>query len=227
MTGTTEKKTPPSTDEEWARDTTERLDLAEHPESLRAGAWTLSTHPETGSLIASHVGGGSVELARRPEQGTDPDEVAGSGMNGIKLVRSIGQAAAGGTTTIVAWNAVVYQSAVWNVATPVREIIVPEDGIYLVLYRLMWDTDLGVVTKAMVFVDGVATLTQEFRPHPDAKWWQGENISDTLSLSAGQVITCGAFTTGSTKNIGPSGPDRESVTSLTLIKLPITLAEGD
>lgn len=221
MTGTTEKKEPPTNDAEWARDQQQRLDLLENPDALRCGAWVLSTQEGTGDLIASHVDGGSVKLATKPEQGSDPDEVVEPGMTFLKLVRNINQSAPSNVTTTIQWNAVVYQSAAWNIDTPLTEIIVPEDGIYLVLFRLMWESNNQQITKAILSVDGSPKMTQEFNPETGNLWYQSECISDTLPLNSGQVITCGAYPSGVTRNFGPSGPDRESVTSLSLVKLPV------
>lgn len=66
---------PPRTDAEWARDTNRRLSDVEHPDAARAGPWVLSADAESGDLIASHVDGGSVRLAKVPASDTNPDTV--------------------------------------------------------------------------------------------------------------------------------------------------------
>lgn len=66
---------PPRNDAEWARDTNRRLANVEHPDAARAGPWVLSADAESGDLIASHVDGGSVRLARVPASDTNPDTV--------------------------------------------------------------------------------------------------------------------------------------------------------
>ncbi|MCM6774966.1 hypothetical protein NDR87_26335 [Nocardia sp. CDC159] len=221
MTGTTEKKTPPRSDQEWARDIQQRVDNVEHPTSLRAGDWVLSTQEGTGSLIASHVDGGSVVLAKKPESTEDPDKVADSGLPFVKLVRNLLQSAAANTVTPISWNAVVHQTGDWNITAPASTIIIPTDGIYLVLFRLMWETNGQTTTKAIVTVDGTAVMTQEFNPHNTETWWQSEYTSDTFPFNAGQVLTCQAYSGGTTRNFGPSSPDPNSVTSLSLIRLPV------
>lgn len=66
---------PPRTDAEWARDTNRRLANVEQPDAARAGPWVLSADAESGDLIASHVDGGSVRLAKVPSSDQDPDTV--------------------------------------------------------------------------------------------------------------------------------------------------------
>ncbi|MGW5147522.1 hypothetical protein [Rhodococcus koreensis] len=66
---------PPQTNAEWARDTNRRLDGLENPNAMRAGPWVMSADQESGDLIASHVDGGSVRLAKVPASDQNPDTV--------------------------------------------------------------------------------------------------------------------------------------------------------
>lgn len=58
-----------------AREFDRRLDSQDNKEAIRAGSWTLSTEPNTETLIACHADGGCVPVVEKPPAGQAPDDV--------------------------------------------------------------------------------------------------------------------------------------------------------
>lgn len=219
MTGTAKVK-PPKNNAEWARNTEKRLNSAEHPTSVRIGAWTLSTHPTSGALIASNVNGGSLVLAGAPEPSDDADAVVTQGQPFIRVERQQNQQGARGTTILVLWDTVSYQTEEWGFAPTASDIVIPEDGVYLCQYHLAFLNSSNVVNKAVFLVDAVTVMAQELLP--GGAQWQSFYMSESMPLQAGQLISCGAFVSGSgTMDFGSSGVDTAVHTSLSLLKLPV------
>lgn len=219
MTGTAKVK-PPKNNAEWARNTEKRLNSAEHPTSVRIGAWTLSTHPDTGALIASNVNGGSLVLAGAPEPSDDADAVATQGQPFLRLERQQNQQGNRGVTVLVLWDTVAYQTEEWGFTPTASDIAIPEDGVYRCAYHLAFLNSSNVTNKAMFFIDGVVKMAQEFLPN--SAHWQSMYMSEDFPLNAGQIISAGAFVSGSgTMDFGYSGTDTSVYTSLSLLKLPV------
>lgn len=217
MTGTAKVKTPKN-NAEWARATQKRLDAAENPASLRAGEWVLSTHAETGNLIASHVDGGSVVLATKPAASQSPDEVADTATPYVKLERQATQSESRGSTHLVKWDAVAYQTADWGFSAPGTDLDIPINGVYEVKFHLAFLNASTAICKAVFFVNGVVRMAQEFNPHPDdGGWFQSMYMSETFVLNSGDIVSAGAFVNGSgTFDFGPSSADPTVFTSLSV-----------
>lgn len=219
MSGTAKVK-PPKNNAEWARNTEKRLNQTEHPTSQRIGDWVLSTHPETGDLIASNVNGGSIILAGKPAASADADAVATQGQPFIKVQREQNQQEARGATALVLWDSLIYQTDEWGFVPTGTDIVIPEDGIYLCQYHLAFLNSSNVVNKAVFLIDAVVKMAQEYDPS-DA-WWQSMYLVEAFPLNAGQVISCGAFVSGSgTFDFGSPSTDVEARTSMSLLKLPV------
>lgn len=219
MTGTAKVK-PPKTNAEWARNTQKRLDQVEHPASARMGAWVLSTDPDTGDLIASNVNGGAVTLANPPVAGEDADTVTSSGLPYIKVERQTNQSAPRGTTALVIWDTITSQTPEWGFTANSTDIAVPQDGVYLCAYHLAFLNPSAEVNKGVFLLDGIVKMSQEY--NPDTSWYQSFYMTETFSLNAGSIISCGAFVPGGgTFDFGASGADTSVFTSLSLTRLPI------
>lgn len=214
MSGTAKTK-PPKNDQEWARNTQKRLEAVENPTSTRVGEWVLSTSPDTGNLIASHVDGGSVVLAVKPAASQNPDEVIDSTVPYIKLERQQNQAEARGAAALVKWDTVASQTRDWGFSAPGTDIDIPVNGIYEMKYHLAFLNASDVISKGVLMVNAVVVGAQEF--DPDTAWYQSMYISDTFTLNSGDIISCAAYVGGSgTFDFGSSGADPAVHTSLSI-----------
>lgn len=218
MTGTAKVK-PAKDDAEWARNTQRRLEQVEHPASSRIGNWVLSTDSDTGDLIASNVNGGSVVIANEPEGDGDADVVA-SGWSHLKVSRQAVQSVSVGSHVPIEWDTVDSQSDGWSVAAGSSSFVIPESGIWLVIYNLYFTTNTGVTRNGRFWVDGAARISSR----SEGGSFPTLACTDVLGLSAGSEIyaTTWAGSSGvSPYQIGPDDSSASSVTSLTLTRLPI------
>lgn len=214
MSGTAKTK-PPKNDQEWARNTQKRLEAVENPTSTRVGEWVLSTDPESGNLIASHVDGGSVVLAVKPAASQNPDDIVDSTVPYIKVERQANQSEARGTTALVKWDTVVSQTSDWGFFPPGTDIDIPVNGVYEIKYHLAFLNSSSVTNKAVLLVNAVVVGAQEFIMGAAA--YNSMYITDTFQLNAGDIISCGAFVSGSgTMDFGSSGADPTVHTSLVI-----------
>lgn len=217
MTGTTEKKTPPRSDQEWARDMDQRVGAVEHPTSVRCGAWVFSTDPDTDNLIASYVNGGSVVVAQPPAAGEDADSVADPFLH-LNLARSAAQTVPANSTITVGWDTMINRSPSWAFSTPAPEVVIPSAGTYLIIYHLAFRTSVAAASKALLRIDGETRMAQEEIPDPTK--FVSFYLVDTFGLSAGQVITAHAGSQVA-RDIGSSTADPTALTSLSVTRLPI------
>jgi hypothetical protein len=219
LSGTPRVKAPKN-NAEWARNVEKRQGATEHPVSQRIGDWTLSTDPSTGNLIASNINGGSTILVQKPEPSDNADEIATQGQPFIKVERETNQQATRGTTALVMWDSVSYQTSDWGFIPTASDLVVPRDGVYLCMYHLAFLNSSNVVNKGNFMIDATTKMVQEFDPS-DA-WWCSMYMVDTFPLTAGQVISCGAYVSGSgTFDFGSSGVDPTVHTSLSLLRLNV------
>lgn len=221
MSGTAKVK-PPKNNAEWARNTEKRLNQTENPTSTRVGNWVLSTHPDTGALIASNVNGGSVVLAEQPKPSDDADQVSGTTFPHIKVERQLNQVGNRGTTSLILWDTVVSQTKddKWGFAPTGSDIVVPEDGTYLCTLHVAFKNASDVRNIGMFMIDGVIRMAQEYNPS-DA-WFQAMYMVDTFPLIARSVITAGAYVEGSgTFDVGVSTATTHAFTSLSLTRIPV------
>lgn len=222
MSGTAKVK-PPTNNAEWARNTEKRLNQSEHPTSARVGQWVLSTHGPTGNLIASHVDGGSVVLATKPDPSAGPDVVSGVVQPFIRVERQANQQEPRGATALVLWDTAAFQTTEWGFVPIASDIAIPEDGVYQCTYHLAFLNSSDITSKAIFMVDAVVRMAQEFNPDSSSSWFQSMYMSEPFTLNAGQVVSCGAFVSGTgTFDFGASGADPSVYTSLSLRKLEVT-----
>lgn len=221
MSGTAATK-PPKNNAEWARNTEKRLNQTEHPTSARVGPWVLSTHAQTGNLIASHVDGGGVVLAVSPDPSADPDVVAAPIQPFLKLERQNNQNEPRGATALVLWDTAAFSTPEWGFVPEATDIAVPEDGVYEIAFHLAFLNSSDITSKAVVLIEAVVKMAQEFNPENGSGWFQSMYMSDIFTLTAGQIVSCGAFVSGSgTFDFGASGADPAVFTSLTLRKMEV------
>lgn len=211
------KLKPPKNDAEWARNTEKRLNAAENTTSIRVGEWVLSTSADTGNLIASHVDGGSVVLAVKPAASANPDEILDSAEPYIKVERQQNQAEARGSVHLVQWDTVASQTAEWGFSAPGTDLDVSENGIYEIIFHLAFLNSSSAVHKGLVYINGSAVMAQELNPHVDDPWYVGMYLADTFALNSGDIISAGAYVSGSgTFDFGTSGADAGVHTSMSI-----------
>lgn len=216
MSGTAKVK-PPKNDQEWARNTQKRIEQVENPTAGRFGEWVLSTHPDTGNLIASHVDGGSVVLAIKPAASQSPDEIADNTVPYIKVERQQNQQENRGSVALVKWDTVTSQTRDWGFSAPGTDIDIPVNGVYEIKFHLAFLNASAVTNKAVLMISGTVVGAQEFNPYTDDSWYQSMYISDTFTLNSGDIISCGAYVGGSgTFDFGHSGADLSVYTSLSI-----------
>lgn len=216
MSGTSNVK-PPKNDAEFARNVDRRINQVENPVSQRVGDWVLSTNPNTGDLLASHVDGGSTVLSRRPISSQNPDEISDVELPNLKVRRVNQQGLSGGSTVTVEWDTIDTNIGGWGLSNQelVPVVQIPRDGLYLIIYKLTWVASSNQVRKATLLIDGTVRDTLEF--DPDTSWYQTQYIPATYALNAGQLISTTAYSSGiPTAYFGPSGADPDSFTSLSI-----------
>jgi hypothetical protein len=220
MSGTAKVK-PPLNNAEWARNTEKRLNQAENPTSTRVGEWVLSTQANSGNLIASHVEGGSVTLAVKPAPSADAaDLVTGNDFPHLKVERQVNQSGTRGTTVTVQWDTLIEKTDEWGFVPTSSDILIPVDGTYLCIYHLAFLNASAEINKGVFRIDGLVKMAQEF--DPNTAWYQSMYMVDTFDMTAGALITCGAYVPGSgTFDFGASGADTSVYTSLSMTRLPV------
>lgn len=225
MSGTAKTK-PAKNDQEWARNTQKRLEAVENPTSTRVGEWVLSTDADTGNLIASHVDGGSVVLATKPAASQNPDDIVSTTTPFIKVERQKTQTESRGVVVPVKWDTVASQTTDWGFSPPGTDIDIPVNGIYEIHYHLAFLNSSTVTNKGVVLVNGVVVMAQEFNPYTEDSWYIGIYMTDVFNLNAGDVISGGAYVSGSgSMDFGSSAADPAVHTSMS-IQL-ISQREGD
>lgn len=190
----------PRDDAEWARDIVRRIEALERPSALRAGDWVITTSPETGNLIASHVDGGSVVIAPPPPSGQDPDAVVDTAPPALQMsLIAPGQNLASNTVARVQWNRVDRNIGGWQLnglrdatggdgstATDnVHDIVVPSDDLYLITVRVSWQNAADRVAKVMLHIDDYGVDVVESR------WPNGANVTPTLTIATQRWLTAG------------------------------------
>lgn len=220
MTGTAKTK-PPKNNAELIRNMVRRTEQLENPTSLRAGSWVLSEQRDTGNLLASHVDGGAVIVAEKPESADEPDTVGTNDPPYIKVERQQNQQEARGSSHLVQWDTLTYQTSDFSFQPTASDIVIPIDGIYACTYNLVFLNQSAVTNKAIFLIDGVAKMADE-RFWSNGAAYCNFYLHDTFSLSAGTVISGAAFVSGSgTFDFGRSGADPTVFTTMSLSRLPI------
>lgn len=204
MTGTTEKKTPPRNDQEWARDIQQRVENTEHPDALRAGAWTITTS-DNGNLMACHVSGGCVTLAAIPPAGQDPDTITDEGeIPTIHVQRVADQTMPAGAVTPVEFDATEHAIGDWGIAgrsdgSPggnTSQVVVPRAGVYgligTVVKKNATTGGLAIALRINGAIRAISSLAPENHLFP---------VTSTLDLPAGAAIDL-VVSSGTTTVIG-------------------------
>lgn len=159
MSGTSsvKMKAPPKTNAEWARSVDKRAGELENPDSQRIGLWVLSTDPDTGNLIASHVDGGRRIVARVPTS-KDPDTVDMDDAITLKLRREATQIIPQNTWTLIHWDSTEVSHGEWgNLITgayPEDAILIPETALYLIILTVIWNASTSSRKQAAIMIDG-------------------------------------------------------------------------
>lgn len=200
MTGTAEPIREPKTDAEWARSTQRRIESAENSTSLRAGEWVMSTSAD-GHLIASHVDGGSVILARKPTTGeNNPDEIADSTFPSVTVTRTANQSVSGSGERIM-FDGVEHEIGDWTGgATLFDAVSVPETGAYEIS-ATVWFSLGGANLHGGIVVDGSLRMAGKVYD-ADGASWLSVTIAGSLFLDAGTPIALFALAQGVTRNVG-------------------------
>lgn len=201
MTGTTEKKTPPRNDQEWARDVQQRVENVEHPTALRAGEWTITTS-EAGNLMACHVTGGCVTLAQIPPAGQDPDQVSDADeIPTIHVQRVADQNMPAGAVTPVQFDGTEHAIGDWGIASRsdggnTTQVVVPRSGVYGLIGTVVKKNATTGGLAAALRVNGAIRAISSHAP---------ENhlfpVTCTLDLPAGAAIEL-VVSSGTTTQIG-------------------------
>jgi hypothetical protein len=219
MTGTVNAK-PPKNNAEWARKTEKRLDAAENSTALRAGNWTLATDPDTGNLIAGNVNGGAVILADEPAPSDNPDEISRAGSSFVKVQRTTDQTVPQGTTSLMQWDSLSYQTDDWSFIAPGTDLVIPADGIYTIKYHCAFRDNSAWINKAVLLIDGTVKMAQE--NYPANGYYPGFYLVEDFPLNAGQVISGAVYQNGTGSfHVGVSGADTSVYSSLSIFRLPV------
>ncbi|WP_157181994.1 hypothetical protein [Nocardia testacea] len=204
MTGTAKVK-PPKNNAEWARNTEKRLNSAEHPTSMRVGAWTISTHPDTGALIASNVNGGSLILAEppAPSDTADPDAIT-TDVAQVTMTRTALQAIPAGGA-LVQWDGSLSEIGQWTSGGSgtqvVEAITVPISGVYQLSSTVHWEVG-SIAATIGIRVDGVTVIAGRYVESSGIVWPSSIAVGE-LPLEAGSSISVIALP-GAARNIGAS-----------------------
>ncbi|MFG3617482.1 hypothetical protein [Nocardia sp. NPDC047654] len=200
MSGTANVK-PPKNDAEWARNTERRLAQTEHPSSARVGNWVLSTHPDTGDLIASNVNGGSLILAEQPEPSDTPDTVTSPACAVVVGRSSLQSIPSGGA--YIDWDSTLAEvGGEWGAGSgTVSELTVPQSGLYQIAASIHWQTG-GITATAAILVDDRAVLSSRITDGIGSAWITSQ-VNGLRSLQQGSVVQM-AVSTGGGNAIGAS-----------------------
>lgn len=191
-----------------------RAGATENPSSTRVGPWVLSTD-EDGNLIASNSNGGAVVLAKTPDvEGKDPDAID-TGLPFLKLNRAEPQSLPAFGSAPIVYDAIVTNNGNWGITSvPVQIVTVPENGHYLIIYRICATTNGGGRTKGFVEINGSLVMAQEFYDG-NSSYYDSFYMSDVVYLQAGASISTGVYTSVA-RSFGASGEDPQNATSLTV-----------
>lgn len=224
MTGTSSVK-PPTTDAQWARNVQKRQDAADQPESIRAGAWTLYTDPETGNLMGANANGGSVVLATPPDVSeATADETASSAAQILKVART-----AGGGIDTISFDAVLIQQGDWTFTAPSTDIVIPRDSIYAIFANIYQDSSNDNNSVVSVRRNGTNIMVKRInrdisgtsssaQSHSHGAGSYGASYAplydmmDLFQLSQGDILT---VFVSNTSGVGPS-PDTPVTTAITV-----------
>ncbi|MCM6777942.1 hypothetical protein NDR87_31410 [Nocardia sp. CDC159] len=162
----------------------------------------LSTSNE-GHLIASHVDGGSVVLARKPEGGeVDPDEITDDVIPEVTVVRSASQAIGTNGAYVVFDGVRAENGGDWTAGKTVFDAVtVPVSGTYTITGAVHFASGTGVLAAGIV-VDG--RFLQGGRcPDSGGNVWPTVTVAARMPLTAGQSVQMFAYA-GANMNIGSS-----------------------
>lgn len=199
MTGTAEPIREPKTNAEWARSTQRRIESAENPTSLRAGEWVFSTSTD-GHLLASHVDGGSVIVARKPHGGeNDPDAITDNALPAVTATRSALQSVPAAGSAIM-FDGVSSEVGDWTSGLTLFDSMrVPETGVYDISATAFVSAGGGLI-HVVVLVDTVTSLGGRLYEGAGANW-PSVTVAGQLSLTAGQTVQLFVAPPG-TRNVG-------------------------
>lgn len=179
---------PPQDDSEWARLTQRRLERLENPTTQRIGGWVLSQEEGTGDLLASHVDGGSIRVARVPQAIDDADTVT-SGSLHIKLRHSSTASA-----SPIVWESSDFAVGSWGLTTPTDTVTVPTTGVWTVNLVVTQVTQNSSDRTGWITVNGnrMVEVTQSWGDVLAVAAQSTIIITDSFLLTEGDLIQAGA-----------------------------------
>ncbi|WP_067671892.1 hypothetical protein [Nocardia miyunensis] len=201
MSGTAEPVRRAKTDAEWARDTDRRINSVENPTSQRVGQWVISTSPD-GNLIASHVEGGSVILARKPEGGeNDPDTITDTTAPACTVTRTANQSITSSGAAIMFDGTAIEVGGNWTGGKRnLDSVIVPVSGVYNLTATAFFDSGRATLSCA-VMVNGNPQIGGRINDGSGDAWMEA-NCAGQVRLNAGDNVSLVAVATGVTRNVG-------------------------
>lgn len=221
MSGTVKVK-PPKNNQEWARNQQRRTEQLENPTATRMGDWVLSTQPGTGNLQASHVDGGSVVLAGKPEPSADADTVVGAGFPCLKVERVATQVENAGSSHPVDWDTLAHASPEFNFFPPRSEIVIPSNGVWMITLNLCFLGNSLLISKAIIDIDGIVVRAEENREVDAGGGYATFSIVDLFPLTAGSIVRARAYRQGGgTFGFGTTTADPNARSSMSLTRLPV------
>lgn len=203
MTGTAKQDRRPRTDQELIRQQDRRIETLETSDAVRIGAWTMTTHPDSGALIASNENGGSRELAKLPDSSLDADAVQAPPEQPlveayepprIQVRRTANMSIANGLVAVP----VTYQSTEFSEGTnPIVEnlgagtLTIGEDGVYQITAEFQWQGATagggGVCDVVLEIQSGGGGIAQDTRIRV-APITTAQSLSIARPLVKGQVL---------------------------------------
>ncbi|MBF6277082.1 hypothetical protein [Nocardia nova] len=189
MSGTHEPVRQPKTDAEWARDQQRRTEGLENPTSQRIGPWVLSASTE-GHLIASHVEGGSVILARKPEDvENDPDQIRDDTIPAVSVTRAANQTIPSGGTAVI-WDGTRFEvgGSFTGGKSSFDAVTVPVSGIYRASATVHFRDGSGYWLLAL-FLDDQPMLSGRTGEYSgNANTWTAAYVTGLVQITAGQKV---------------------------------------
>lgn len=209
----------PRTNAEWARDTARRLDEGENPTSARVGDWVLSSHPDTGALIAAHATGGARQILPVPPPDADPTREDVDTLPSLLLYCDATLSLATDAWYRMRWDTVAAQNG-WALGreTAIEEVPVPRTGLYLIVLRVAWtDTDYGRYACGILTAGQPSDVSNITIPIAERGQTRAVvRVVDTVWLNAGETII-GAVYSRHPSHIG-IGPEARTMLSMTCLQ---------
>lgn len=198
MSGTTDPVREPSDNAEWARDTDARISALENPTSQRIGQWVLSTSSE-GNLIASHVEGGSVILAKKPTEGeNDPDKIEDTVNPSVCATRTNPWTATPLGVSVRFDGTAVSEGGDWTAGkSDYDSVIIPISGTYFVEGTIHFQPGSSATLVACLLRINQAVPFAVGKVYGNSNTWMTAQAHAVHNFNAGDSIDLVAWSSGS------------------------------